>query len=64
MNAMTQAFDLATMDMRTPVTNFVVAVDQAVVKLTTAQGKVKDKGWSATLSYKTYQQLKAQGVMA
>lgn len=31
--------------------------------LAATKAKNSDKGWSATLSYKTYQQLKAQGIM-
>lgn len=42
------------------------AFENIVIKEAVRQrsAELKDKGWSATLSYKTYQQLKAQGIMA
>jgi len=58
MNAITQAFDLAILDNRYPVTPLAVVADKLIMKQKTFK-----EGWSAKLSYRTAQALKAQGVL-
>jgi hypothetical protein len=39
-------------------------IKAALNKVLKEQNKKKDKGWDAKLSFRTYQQLKADGVLA